>query len=186
VEVICAETSVVTTVFTKFVQLPQEIRLMIWEEALPPPRIVELQQRNLKTTLGESRWGGCPENPTRRDFIDHYMEYEDGRPRLSKVLGFEDLSELQDRIFLHLTEEERRIARHETNLNAWIPFLPMPGLRSALQPLQIQSIMLSCRESHFVASRFYKRAFGTHAGFPETYFDFQRYIIPEIRYLSRQ
>jgi hypothetical protein len=163
-----------TAVFTKFLELPREIRLIIWKAALPPPRIVELQQRNLKITLGESRWGGCPEIPTRRDFIDYYMEYENGRPRLCKVLGFEDLSELQGIIFLHLPKEERRIARHETNLNAWIPFLPMPGLRSALPSLQIQSIMLSCRESHVVASRFYKRAFGTHAGLPETYFDFQR------------
>ncbi|PMD23037.1 hypothetical protein NA56DRAFT_644614 [Hyaloscypha hepaticicola] len=39
--------------FPLFPKLPKEIRLMIWELTLPGPRIVHLQQRKLKTTIGE-------------------------------------------------------------------------------------------------------------------------------------
>lgn len=39
--------------FPFFPNLPTEIHLMIWELTLPGPRIVHLQQRRLKTTIGE-------------------------------------------------------------------------------------------------------------------------------------
>lgn len=39
--------------FPLFPKLPKEIRLMIWELTLPGPRTVHLQQRKLKTTIGE-------------------------------------------------------------------------------------------------------------------------------------
>jgi hypothetical protein len=41
------------TEFTQFRDLPKEIRLMIWEAALPGPRIVNVLQRPLKKTIGE-------------------------------------------------------------------------------------------------------------------------------------
>jgi hypothetical protein len=41
------------TEFTRFRDLPKEIRLMIWEAALPGPRVVNVFQRLLKKTIGE-------------------------------------------------------------------------------------------------------------------------------------
>ena len=36
--------------FTRFAELPKEIRLLIWEEAIPGPRIVNIRQRYLNKT----------------------------------------------------------------------------------------------------------------------------------------
>ncbi|TVY16332.1 hypothetical protein LARI1_G007561 [Lachnellula arida] len=47
-----AELSIEPT-FTKFPSLPVEIRYMIWEAAIPGPRIVTIRQRALDKTLGE-------------------------------------------------------------------------------------------------------------------------------------
>jgi hypothetical protein len=41
------------TEFMRFRDLPKEIRLMIWEAALPGPRVVNVFQRPLKKTIGE-------------------------------------------------------------------------------------------------------------------------------------
>lgn len=39
--------------FTMFSKLPKEIRLMIWEAAMPGPRIVPIMQRELNKTIGQ-------------------------------------------------------------------------------------------------------------------------------------
>ncbi|KUJ06298.1 uncharacterized protein LY89DRAFT_542662, partial [Mollisia scopiformis] len=41
------------TSFLQFGELPKEIRLAIWEAAIPGPRIVDLRDQPLKITAGE-------------------------------------------------------------------------------------------------------------------------------------
>jgi hypothetical protein len=159
--------------FTIFSKLPREVRLLIWEAALPP-RIVELWQDNLKVTLGEWNWKDCPDNPTREDRIKNYNKGGKYDRRIHKLLGFEsweddyrpveDLGGLKGLLANTPSEEfDDKVLRN-----------PMPGFRSARRPTQILSVMTACRESYNAASHLYEKIFGTHAAFPETFFDFRR------------
>lgn len=42
-----------TTTFTRFKELPLEVRLMIWKLAIPGPRIVDLRMKELAMTVGD-------------------------------------------------------------------------------------------------------------------------------------
>jgi hypothetical protein len=104
--------------FPRFLDLPQEIRTVIWKLALPDPRIVLLKQVKLRP-------------------IDSGSQDDDDDGDV--LLGFKS-------------------------------DLPVPVL------------LLVCRESHAIASRYYTKTFTctngeTHIAIPQTYFDYEHDIL---------
>lgn len=124
--------------FALFPDLPLEIRNLIWEHAVPGPRLVEIRQRRLKKTIAE--WE---------------TENETG--------WFEDTPET-------FSVWERKYIREE----------PIVGIES---PCCIPNVLLACRESWKIASRYYHRAFASKGTFAQTYFNFDRDIL-YIRHLN--
>jgi hypothetical protein len=125
----------------------------------------------LKVTVSEWNWEGAPENPTKEERIKHYMESDDGRPRLHKMLGFQDWVDLQNIIDYELGAKD---SLSPDDLDDCILELPMAGLRPVFPAPDIQSIMSVCRESHNATSKIYNKSFATCAAFPETLFDFRK------------
>jgi hypothetical protein len=162
--------------FAKFPELPKEIRLMIWEAALPSGRIVEILQRPLQMRVGEWNWPGAPENPSEQDRVDYLTEEMPadqgyvGRTstRIQRMLGYFSLEEVDILVpegyyFEPPSDGDFYI---ENNLD-----LPMPGIMSPCPP---PSVLFVCRESYEIASEVYKKIFATHAAFAETYFSPRR------------
>ena len=135
--------------FTKFNELPKEIRLLIWEQALPGPRIVHLQRHLLRSY------------DTTRVWSDKSIEDVDdeGWPRFFDVRWEDsDAEEMSDD-----DREERRFGPED----------PPRGFRSQSPESTAPALVFVCRESLEVAARFYTKAFGDDYAFPETWFDFE-------------
>jgi hypothetical protein len=135
--------------FPRFGKLPREIRLVVWEEAIPGPRIVELAEKPLKLLTA-----GFMEQK------EHYLHetlhcYKGADPKREEV------------IFNQRSREECAGVRTT-------PFSPMTGLQSVCVA---PAILFACRESHEVAIRHYKQTFGRVAQRPETWFDFHKDIL---------
>ncbi|KAF4624893.1 hypothetical protein G7Y89_g13277 [Cudoniella acicularis] len=230
-------------VFSKFSDLPLEIRLMIWEEALPGPRLVEISQKALKFTIGQWNekvekdilatglrygWGqyklayrmrdgtlvpkhemdsirnqtpitaeqleelrasvGTSSDPSHFTSIQHrtrtvntgfgdmiisFLREGIHVVDVQNLLGLSSVTELQ--AFIRITSGET----YDTSLAGieeddtfhTILEMPMLGIGSNQEP---PAILFACKESHRFASRFYRKAFTTDVGIPETFFDFQR------------
>ena len=155
--------------FTVFPKLPQEIRLMIWEFALPGPRVVNIRQRRIKKTIGEwesesgKQWpiprGGSesePDSPT-----DNEQEYQrksypnssenarfrcDERDALASCLGAK-IYKCNDKLYKQA---------HLTGVISEQPF-PIPYV---------------CRESYEVVSKSYARCFRCLGSVASTWFNF--------------
>jgi len=90
--------------FTKFPELPVDIRLMIWESALPGPRDVGIRQCYLNTTIGEHN---LPTGNLRHPAGPKLATLTQGRHQCSCIVKHP----------LNLpraTEQEPRILRHWT------------------------------------------------------------------------
>jgi len=144
--------------FTLFHQFPKEIRLMIWERALPGPRVVNLRQRKLKKTIGEwERETGHTWPPPRKELIGKEVYTDDKNDTDS---GDDDgvILDLRDdplwrgrqrsivayRARAHAYDEE---AYQEAHLVGWVSDCPAPAVLSV------------CREAFEVVSKSYERVF---------------------------
>ncbi|PVH72393.1 hypothetical protein DL98DRAFT_539251 [Cadophora sp. DSE1049] len=142
--------------FTCFKKLPMEVRLLIWEAALPGPRLVSIRQR-----------------PLRKTFLDYKEEKGYDWPPIEYFGGEEDGELDEDQ------EEERREARRtichwrgdlfdEDNMSVFWE-MNMLGIDSNCPP---PNIMYACREAHQVASRNYTKAFAYLESLPGAYINF--------------
>jgi hypothetical protein len=136
--------------FPKFNSLPQEIRITIWEIALPPPRIIHIESRDRKfyqcyrvrsdTAIDALNPRGIP-----TFFYDY--EYSDERPDDSTASRFER--------FYNTRVDKFRFAT------------PSPP----------PAILYVCHESQQVALKHHSRIFGTRYSPPGVYFDYKKDIL---------
>jgi hypothetical protein len=136
--------------FPQFNNLPKEIRLLIWKEALPEPRIVFLERIFL------------PWYPCTRVWSDKAVHecHQDGSPTFFNVYnGCMEMNELW--------------VSGEPGID-YGPECQCCGFHSACPP---PVLLFVCRESFDVACRFYSRAFGTENALATTWFDFERDIL---------
>ncbi|KAH6674712.1 hypothetical protein B0J14DRAFT_20477 [Halenospora varia] len=168
--------------FPRFGDLPPEIRHMIWTSALPGPRIVELQQRNLKITVGEWYRNHGPgryfdEKDATERLARYLFQEEDGLRELQVLLGLPDWDPILGDP--EILEGRIRKDHPERTVTEHLSLLPMQGFKSR-DPFP-QSILSSCREAHQIASRIFRPYFKTVGAAPETYLDCQHDIV-YIRY----
>lgn len=129
-----------------FPKLPKEIRLMIWEAALPGPRIVPIVQRELNKTIGQ--WE--EENDTTWPPDD-----DKGERTADEKASCRDLAA---RAWGVDEEDYRKV--------------PLVGMACGA-PTIIPDVFMACKEAYAVATKQYKRTFGCAHSEPETYFNFK-------------
>jgi len=149
--------------FTLFPNLPQEIRLIIWEHALPGPRVVNLRQRKLKKTIGE--WEtetGKPWPPTKDGLEEEDTDVEDDnfwvdlldrdrwRARERFLVGDTLRDPLRDSEY----DDDAYKAGH---LVAFVSDCPPPEILSV------------SREAFEVVSKWYQKVFSTLGSVPTTW-----------------
>jgi hypothetical protein len=158
--------------FPQFPKLPEEIRIMIWEAALPA-RVVNIRQRKLKLTIGEweqksgRSWPVFPGEMTAVKDVRGEVQREDP----------DEASEEAAKTTLDITRRfQQRVMRGRINNALGEPefysdryreanFL---GLYSDCPPPEILQV---CREAFKVATRSCLRVFSGPASFAETWFD---------------
>ncbi|KAK2624872.1 hypothetical protein QTJ16_006065 [Diplocarpon rosae] len=150
--------------FHCFPKLPLEIRLMIWEAALPGPRLVNVWQGQLKQTSlhHEVETGRQGPAPNEWDLVDEYGEFEETR---------------------YDEDQAARVQICRLRAGGWHQRIfwdsHLLGIRSDCPP---PSITFVCRESYHVVVRRYAKVFAYPNSVAQTYFDFERdtlYLRPE-------
>lgn len=138
--------------FTRFLDLPIELRRNIWEAALPGPRLVNIRQRSLKPTIGE--W----ERDTGREWP--VMEEESGGDAVP--------DEAHSLRYRPLTRQQIQQAPENVYSTAY-GTRHLVGIYSEAPPPEIIYV---CREARDVVLQYYTQAFYCAESFPQTYFDF--------------
>jgi hypothetical protein len=142
--------------FPLFPKLPKEIRLMIWKLTLPGPRTVHLQQRKLKTTIGEWEdqsglsWPVFPE--------EHENRGENGEPNSAQRWFHRRVMRkaIQRALGMPYPHKKSSIYREASLL----------GLHSQSPPLETPAV---CREAYKFAG--YIKMFSTLGSVAETWFN---------------
>lgn len=157
--------------FTKFPELPREIRLLIWEAALPGPRIVHLRSEFLTSCkFGTRRVRSdktlacdcvkCEVYAPRKEIAEH----REGACTTADVVeeaGNEDGGWHTD----DDTDRDQEDLGGPDTLRAFRTKCPAPV------------VLFVCRESHEVASKVYTRCFPSLGGFPTVWFNYQLDIL---------
>jgi hypothetical protein len=132
--------------FPQFSDLPIEVRLMIWKEALPGPRIVYLEPQ---TKPNYTYY------PVRSDVAtDDYDE--EGYSRF-----FDPEWEIDIETARQLRNEGDIVNNFSNYYRAFKTRAPPPVL------------LYVCRESFRVTCKYYERVFGTKSAFPDVWFNFE-------------
>jgi hypothetical protein len=116
---------------------------MIWEMALPCPRIVGVEMRSLKRT---------------------YLEWEREKEVSNKTAENTRDSETIPEASKATSHDCERPGVDPPDIDG-----PLPGIKSNTPPPQI---LLACCESFAAATKFYERVFSIDPSYPETYFNF--------------
>lgn len=132
----------------RFNDLPKEIRLLIWKEALPGPRIIHLQSYQLLSYYTTRVWSDKSIEEVNDEGVPTFFDAPWGGSG---------------------TEEEFFNAMFSFNMGENRPC----GFRSQNPSHTVPNIACVCRESLEVVERFYTKAFGSWNAFPETWFDFE-------------
>jgi hypothetical protein len=146
--------------FPRFNDLPKEIRLSIWEFAIPAPRLVEVIERDLAT---------FPKDVVRQ--VDEWKAHPEELPQELKGTWKSD-EEILERLELLAEQTPTWLGADELQMSE-----PLVNIFSPCRP---PAMLFACRESNGVASKLYDRAFDTKdtaLTFPQTYFDFDRDIL---------
>jgi hypothetical protein len=137
--------------FLQFNRLPKELREMIWEAALPDPRVVYVTQESIETYFCTRVWS------------DKAIDETFNSPK--KVPTFFDLHEDEDAL--------EKLLYYSNSGEGFGPDWRR-GLRSRCPP---PNLLFVCRESYEVMTRHFEKAFGGYNVFPDTWFDFERDIL---------
>jgi hypothetical protein len=149
--------------FPQFGNLPKEIRLEIWEAALPGPRIVELREKPLKIAFGDFRHQVQYHKINWEQRSNQSIDGSINEAPTARILRENSwLDRMNQEIFMN---PNLLSSRHLT---------PMTGFKSYCRA---PDILFACRESHEVAIKHYERAFDMVASHPETWFDFHRDVL---------
>lgn len=138
--------------FTRFPDLPIELRRQIWEAALPGPRLVNITQRQLKPTIWE--W----ERDTGREWPD--MEEANGSAAMPNEV---------DHLRYHPRDRQEIRQTFENVYSFAYNTRHLVGIYSDTPPPEIIYV---CREARDVVLQHYTLAFYCAESFPQTYFDF--------------
>jgi hypothetical protein len=138
--------------FPQFNQLPKELREMIWEAALPDPRVVYVKKELLKQYYCTRVWSDKAIDET----------FDNAR----KVPTFFDLHKDEDAF-------EKLMDQRDPGTD-YGPDCICEGLTSRRPP---PNLLFVCRESYEVMTRHYQKSFGGSQSFPDTWFDFERDIL---------
>jgi hypothetical protein len=153
--------------FALFPILPQEIRLIIWEHALPGPRVVNLRQRKLKKTIGE--WEtetGKPWPPMKEG-----LEEEDtGEEEDNFLVGLRDSSRWRGRERFLVSDTVRDPLRANEYDDEAYKAGHLVAFVSDCPPPEILSV---CREAFEVVSKRYQKVFSTLGSVPTTWICFE-------------
>ncbi|PBP15773.1 hypothetical protein BUE80_DR013528 [Diplocarpon rosae] len=150
--------------FHCFSKLPLEIRLMIWEAALPGPRLVNIWQSKLKKTFmdHEEETGRQWPGPNKWDQVDEYGEVEETR---------------------YDEDQAARVKICRLRAGGWDQRTfwdsHLLGIKADCPP---PSITFVCRESYNVVVRRYAKVFAYPSSVAQTYFEFEKdtlYLRPE-------
>ncbi|KAG4433669.1 hypothetical protein IFR05_010837 [Cadophora sp. M221] len=151
------------SVFTLFPKLPLEIRQMIWERALPNPRILEIRQGHLRKTIGgweaenKSTWpprpidGDTPEQSDQGKGVSRELESVEVRHQTTRSVIAGAVG----------GDQNDESAYREGQLLGIRPLVPPPHIISV------------CHESMAVVLRFYPKCFATDYVGPRTHFNFE-------------
>ncbi|CZR63016.1 uncharacterized protein PAC_12913 [Phialocephala subalpina] len=153
--------------FTCFPKLPREIRLMIWEAALPGPRIVHIRHKSLQKTIGQweqennALWPAFNGEmvPIPDDYIIEQLYLSDERDSSDRHAA----ARFQVRDELYYSSIDFRAADDHRKAH-------LQGLASDLSTPQN---LLACREAYEVVAKRYTRAFACPLSIPQTYFNFE-------------
>ena len=151
--------------FTLFPALPKELRLLIWQAALPGPRIVHLQQRKLRTTIGEWEQKTGRSWPVFPSEMSTMNEPAPSSPSSTAGECLHGLRLFQQRVMRGRINEalgaEERVSPRYRAANMLGLYSPTPG----------PEIMLVCREAFDVVCHSYSRMFSGPASFGQTWFN---------------
>jgi hypothetical protein len=169
------------TSFSRFNDLPIELRLMIWGFAANIPRIVHLSKKALRTDDDPDWWryvrSDKPVDEEDPDFYDNFDIPDFETSRINRELACQRLLTKDENYNGSMTSAEARYILHvshgsrygwsHTNHN---PPSQLHGFRSG----SIPATLLACHESFTVGTRLYSRAFASLGAFPQTYFNFHQ------------
>ncbi|KAI9651076.1 hypothetical protein NHQ30_001113 [Ciborinia camelliae] len=151
--------------FPQFPKLPPEVRMLIWENAIPDPRIIILEP--LSTSRCEHAMVRV-----RSDMLVPDRCQNDDYPGSNGTICTGTQGVLsQD--FEDLDAVRRRIKSDDQF-----------GFSSEAQ---VPVVLFVCKESYHIASKRYKQAFPSRGAFPEIYFDYERdhLFLPSRKLLQR-
>jgi hypothetical protein len=133
--------------FILFGKLPKEIRLMIWNEALPGPRIVFLE-----------------------------LDFPETQPYWRRVWSNRAIDETEDIITEEGDDilDEKDIYINELGEEVGFPINHAAAFKSKTPA---PALLFVCLESFEVASKMYFLAFGSSEGRPEVWFNFEKDIL---------
>ena len=152
--------------FPQFGNLPKEIRLEIWEAALPGPRIVELREKPLKIAFGDFRHQVQYHKINWEQRSNQSIDGSINEAPTARILRENSwLDRMNQEIFMN---PNLLSSRHLT---------PMTGFKSYCRAPDLVDVLFACRESHEVAIKHYERAFDMAASHPGTWFDFHRDVL---------
>jgi hypothetical protein len=178
--------------FQRFNELPKELRLMIWEAALPERRVVSIESAPLQYTVGE--WNQRVDEQTLRDGDDKKDEpylaeslanktyLSDGVilkllskgvgfTRLQHILGMSTATELHDFFQATLHEMHSTGTVHVYESIDYHLAKRVSGIKSSKPP----QILFACKESRTAALKvspgYSSMSFARHGAVPETCFD---------------
>lgn len=165
--------------FPQFNGLPKEIRLLIWEHALPAPRMVWVMQRETTRTVRDIV----------KDADEWIEEWQVDRTKIPGSCTIPRDGRSDEELLELLSEIEEWIMTCGYDIADDVQDILLPNFRSLFPT---PSILLACRESYNIASKSYHRAFA-HIDSPElprnTFFDFTRdtlHIRDDIIYVEGQ
>ncbi len=181
-----------TPQFTKFPDLPREIRWMIWEMTLPAPRLVHIRQRRIRRTIREweidtgRQWPKLKDDDNDEDGT--YGEFSSNGNTLGSIEHGDD------------DENSNDSASDDVMENYWISFGGLgayrraqirTGLRAAMDKYAYDDegykdahlvgiysesptpeIAYVCREARDVVLKHYTPMLYCESSFPQTYFNF--------------
>lgn len=183
--------------FTNFNNLPKELRLEIWERALPSSRIVHLARKPLRNPSERHWWQQIRSDKRiggQNGAIIDEEEYgdvpvEQEQRRINKGLAAARLLTRDDAYegsmtrahalsILREEEIQARQEREDAHPQVWELGRTAPHkLFGFASEWEIPVLLLVCWESYRVASKVYTKTFAAQGALPQTYFSYQHDIL---------
>lgn len=173
------EPSANEAIFTRFRDLPEELRVMVWGFAANFPRIVHISKKRLRTDKDpdwwKQVWSDKPINDEDREFYDGVEICYDDVVRIDKELACRRLLTSDEKYTGTMTRAEAKQILTTSEREAKRSSRGRPkALYGFKSESHVPALLLVCHESFCVASKVYSLAFSSLGAFAETYFNFRQ------------